>query len=45
MGRVFGFIGTVATLAIGMYIYSLQVKAIDPTAASAGGPEAQRLQA
>jgi hypothetical protein len=35
MGRAFGFVGTVATLAIGMYIYSLQVKAIDPTAASA----------
>ncbi len=41
MGRAFGFLGTVATLAIGMYIYSLQIKAIDPTAASApaSGPE------
>jgi hypothetical protein len=39
MGRVFGFVGTVATLAIGMYIYSLQVKAIDPTTARASGPE------
>jgi len=39
MGRVFGFVGTVATLAIGMYIYSLQIKAIDPSAASANRPE------
>jgi len=39
MGRAFGFVGTVATLAIGMYIYSLQVRAIDPTTASAHGPE------
>ena len=39
MGRVFGFVGTMVTLAIGMYIYSLQVKAIDPTAASANGEE------
>jgi len=40
MGRVLGFLGTVATLAIGMYIYSLQIKAIDPSTASASGPEA-----
>ena len=33
--RVFGFIGTVVTLAIGMYIYSLQVKSIDPSASGA----------
>ena len=39
MGRAFGFLGTVATLAIGMYIYSLQVRAIDPSASSAKGPE------
>src|SRR5882762_5171464 len=26
MGRLFGFVGTVVVLAIGMYIYSLQVK-------------------
>ncbi|MGB9233225.1 MAG: hypothetical protein WCC04_02360 [Terriglobales bacterium] len=39
MGRVFGFVGTVATLAIGMYIYSLQVRAIDPSAAAASGAE------
>jgi len=39
MGRVFGFVGTVATLAIGMYIYSLQVKAIDPSAAAGNKEE------
>jgi hypothetical protein len=43
MGRVFGFVGTVATLAIGMYIYSLQVKAIDPSAAGATGSEAPTI--
>jgi len=32
MGRLLGFVGTLATLAIGMYIYSLQVKAIAPGA-------------
>jgi hypothetical protein len=32
MGRVFGFVGTVVTLAIGMYIYSLQVKTLTPAA-------------
>jgi hypothetical protein len=30
MGRLFGFVGTVVTLAIGMYIYSLQVKTLTP---------------
>ncbi|HXM08936.1 MAG TPA: hypothetical protein VN946_03185 [Terriglobales bacterium] len=30
MGRAFGFLGTVVTLAIGMYIYSLQVKTLTP---------------
>jgi hypothetical protein len=32
--RLFGFLGLVITVAIGMYIYSLQVKAIDPTSGS-----------
>ncbi|MGA7079359.1 MAG: hypothetical protein WBQ43_18865 [Terriglobales bacterium] len=32
MGRVFGFVGTIVTLAIGMYIYSLQVKTLNPGA-------------
>jgi len=39
MGRALGFVGTIVTVAIGMYIYSLQVKAIDPSAASANGAE------
>ena len=34
--RIFGFLGTIVTLAVGMYIYSLQVKAIDPSAAATG---------
>jgi len=38
MLRVFGFLGTVVTMAIGMYIYSLQVKTLNPGAGS-GNPE------
>jgi hypothetical protein len=38
--RLFGFLGLVITLAIGMYIYSLQVKAIDPTSSSAMATDA-----
>jgi hypothetical protein len=37
MGRVLGFLGTVITMAIGMYIYSLQVKTLSPVAGSGGG--------
>ena len=37
MGRVFGFVGTIVTMAIGMYIYSLQVKTLTPGAGS-GNP-------
>lgn len=36
--RLFGFLGTVITLAIGMYIYSLQVKTLQPSA-GAGNTE------
>ncbi len=32
--RIFGFLGTIVTLAVGMYIYSLQIKAIDPSTAA-----------
>jgi hypothetical protein len=39
MGRVFGFVGTVVTLAIGMYIYSLQVKTITPGAGNGNSAE------
>jgi hypothetical protein len=35
LGRAFGFIGTIVTLAVGMYIYSLQVKTLQPSAAGA----------
>ncbi len=38
MGRLFGFVGTVVTLAIGMYMYSLQVKTLTPGAGS-GNPQ------
>jgi hypothetical protein len=31
--RVFGFLGTVITLAIGMYLYSSQIKTLQPSAA------------
>ncbi|MGO9404669.1 MAG: hypothetical protein ACLPVW_14500 [Terriglobales bacterium] len=37
MGRVFGFLSVVATMAIGMYIYSQQVKTLAPGAGS-GNP-------
>ena len=37
MGRVFGFVGTIVTMAIGMYIYSLQVKTLAPSGGS-GNP-------
>ncbi|MGA7560336.1 MAG: hypothetical protein WCF61_13685 [Terriglobales bacterium] len=39
MGRVFGFVGTVVTLAIGMYIYSLQVKTLNPGAGNGSSEE------
>ncbi len=39
--RIFGFLGTIVTLAVGMYIYSLQVKAIDPSAAATEPQNAQ----
>lgn len=37
MGRVLGFLSLVITMAIGMYIYSLQVKTLTPGAGS-GNP-------
>ncbi len=43
MGRVFGFAGTIATLAIGMYIYSLQVKTLQPSAGVASNEAAAVL--
>lgn len=38
MGRVLGFLGTIITMAIGMYIYSVQVKTLTP-GAGGGNPE------
>jgi hypothetical protein len=40
MGRALGFIGTVATLAVGMYFYSLQVKTLQPSSGTTPGNEA-----
>jgi len=37
MGRVFGFLSVVATMAIGLYIYSQQVKTLTPSSGS-GNP-------
>jgi hypothetical protein len=39
MGRVLGFVGTVVTMAIGMYIYSLQVKTLTPGAGNGNTEE------
>src|SRR5438552_5910131 len=39
MGRVLGFLGTIITMAIGMYIYSLQVKTLTPGAGSGNSEE------
>ena len=38
MGRVLGFLGTIITMAIGMYIYSQQVKTLTPGTGN-GNPE------
>jgi hypothetical protein len=38
MGRVLGFVGTIVTMAIGMYMYSLQVKTLTPGAGN-GNPQ------
>jgi len=40
MGRALGFIGTIVTMAIGMYIYSLQVKTLSP---SIGGGNSEEV--
>jgi hypothetical protein len=43
MGRALGFIGTIVTLAVGMYIYSLQVKSLQPSAPGASPNEEAAL--
>ncbi len=37
--RAFGFLGTVIVAAIAMYLYSLQVKTLAPSAAGRSGEE------
>ncbi len=39
MGRLFGFVGTIVTMAIGMYIYSLQVRTLTPGAGNSNSEE------
>lgn len=39
MLRAFGFLGTIATMAIGMYIYSLEVKTLEPSTVAGKGEE------
>jgi hypothetical protein len=39
MGRFFGFLATVITMAIGMYIYSLQIKTLNPGTGSGSTEE------
>lgn len=41
--RAFGFLGTVITLAIGMYLYSIQVKTIQPSAATGNREDATTI--
>ena len=43
MGRVLGFLGTIITMAIGMYIYSLQIKTLTPGAGSGNSEEVATL--
>jgi len=43
MGRALGFIGTLATLAVGMYLYSLQVKNLQPSAGTPANNEAATI--
>ncbi len=43
LGRALGLIGTVLTLAIGMYIYSLQVRNLQPSANGAGASDEAAL--
>jgi len=40
MGRALGFIGTIVTMAIGMYIYSVQIKTLSP---STGGGNSEEV--
>jgi hypothetical protein len=39
MGRAFGFLGTIITMAIGLYIYSVQVRTLTPTTGNGNSEE------
>ena len=43
MLRAFGLLGTLVTLAVGMYLYSLQVKTLQPSTASTNNAEAPTI--
>lgn len=43
MGRTLGFIGTIITMAIGMYIYSLQIKSLSPSTTDGKSEEAATI--
>jgi len=43
MGRVLGFLGTIITMAIGMYIYSQQVKTLTPGAGNGNTQDAATI--
>jgi hypothetical protein len=43
MGRIFGFLSLVVTLAIGLYIYSQQVKTMTPNAGNGNPLEAANI--
>jgi len=43
MGRIFGFLSLVVTLAIGLYIYSQQVKTMTPSAGNGNPLEAANI--
>ena len=45
MGRAFGFVGTIVVMAVGMYIYSIQLKMPLRPAEAALQPERRTLWA
>jgi hypothetical protein len=43
MGRTLGFIGTIVTMAIGLYIYSVQIKTMSPSTVAGNSEEAATI--
>jgi len=43
LARAFGLLGTVVTLAVGMYIYSLQVKTLQPAGSASSNADAATI--